>query len=329
MFRVLRYRSVSAEMTIEPSSLDELRDSLAGAGARGEKVSHVNLRALNRVVEHAPQDMTVTVEAGITLARLQSELARQRQWLPIDPPRADTLTIEAALATDASGPRRFGCGTIRDYLIGSKVVVADGRVIKSGGKVVKNVAGYDLAKLFVGSHGSLGVIVEATFKLRPLPEAERFVQTPCESLDQVRLRIESVLDSDVTPVVLDLHNLPSTLDARRPTFSLVAGFAGTAEDVQWQSARTDELGWTEPATLDYEKDFWSGEPVPHRISILPSRLAETVRGLGDVTFVARAGNGVIYWRGGAEPPKNGRPIKLTQRLKDAFDPKCVLPELPP
>ena len=167
-----------------------------------------------------------------TLARLQSELARQRQWLPIDPPRADTLTIEAALATDASGPRRFGCGTIRDYLIGSKVVVADGRVIKSGGKVVKNVAGYDLAKLFVGSHGSLGVIVEATFKLRPLPEAERFVQTPCESLDQVRLRIESVLDSDVTPVVLDLHNLPSTLDARRPTFSLVAGFAGTAEDVQ-------------------------------------------------------------------------------------------------
>ena len=329
LFPLVKCARTSAQMTIEPSSLDELRGEMAAADARGEKVSHINLRALDRVVDHTPEDMTVTVEAGITLARLQSELARRRQWLPIDPPRADTLTVEAALATNASGPRRFGYGVIRDYLIGIKVVFADGRVIKSGGKVVKNVAGYDLAKLFIGSHGSLGVIVEATFKLRPLPEVERFIQARCESLDEARAGIESVLDSDVTPVVLDLHNLSSTLAAGGSSFSLVAGFAGTAEDVRWQSARANELGWSEPATLDYEKNFWSDEPVPHRISVLPSRLVETVRSLGDVPFVARAGNGVIYCRGGAEPPKNGRPIKLTQRLKDAFDPKGILPEPPP
>jgi len=109
-------------------------------------------------------------------------------------------------ADQASGPRRFGYGTIRDYLIGLKVVLADGTLISSGGKVVKNVAGYDLTKLFIGSHGSLGVIVEATFKLRPLPELEKFVQAKCDSLEKADAFIEAVLNSELTPIVVDLHN---------------------------------------------------------------------------------------------------------------------------
>ena len=241
MFPVLRYRSVSAEMTIEPSSLDELRDSLADAGARGEKVSHVNLRALDRVVEHAPQDMTVTVEAGITLARLQSELARQRQWLPIDPPRADTLTIEAALATDASGPRRFGCGTIRDYLIGSKVVVADGRVIKSGGKVVKNVTGYDLTRLWSGTFGTLVAIVEVTLKLTAIPERTVSLVADAdvpEAFETAKLLHASGLPLDALAIVTG--EAASGLGARGDT-ALLVRLTGPAAAVRRLGREVREL----------------------------------------------------------------------------------------
>src|SRR5205085_1278260 len=127
VFIVVQCLSVAAAMTIQPSSLDDLRQFLART--RSEKVSGIDLRDLNRVVAHAPDDMTVTVEAGLALDQLQSELARRRQWLPIDPPNPERLTIGALLATNASGPRRFGYGTIRDYLIGIKVVLSDGRVI--------------------------------------------------------------------------------------------------------------------------------------------------------------------------------------------------------
>src|SRR5262245_30076761 len=154
-------------MILRPASLKELSRGLSHACALGEKIERVDLSALNHVVEHAPQDLTVTVEAGITLLALQSELRKRAQWLPVDPPLAERLTIRELLEENASGPRRFGWGTIRDYLLGIKVTLADGRIIKSGGRVVKNVAGYDLAKLFVGSRGTLGVVAEATFKLRP------------------------------------------------------------------------------------------------------------------------------------------------------------------
>jgi len=311
-------------MTIQPSSLDDLRQILARAC--GAKVSSIDLRDLNRVVAHAPDDMTVTVEAGIALDQLQSELARRRQWLPIDPPNPERLTIGALLATNASGPRRFGYGTIRDYLIGIKAVLSDGRVIQSGGRVVKNVAGYDLAKLFIGSHDTLGVIVEATFKLRPLPEAEQFVQARSESLQDAARMVDALIQAELSPVVLDMH--APARDSRPSTFFIVLGFAGTREDVEWQRARAHELGLTEPATLDHERHFWSGAASARQVSVLPSCLTETVRQLGDLAFVARAGNGVIYYRGGPPPAKEALPVKLMQRVKDEFDPKHILPELP-
>ncbi|HEX4120630.1 MAG TPA: FAD-binding protein, partial [Verrucomicrobiae bacterium] len=98
-------------------------------------------------IEHAPSDMTVTVAADVTLAALQEEIARNGQWLPIDPPAPQNVTIERLLAENLSGPRRFGFGTIRDYTLGIAAILADGRLIHSGGKVVKNVAGYDVQKL--------------------------------------------------------------------------------------------------------------------------------------------------------------------------------------
>jgi FAD/FMN-containing dehydrogenase len=236
---------------------------------------------------------------------------------------ADALRAASA---DGSGPRRYGCGTIRDWMIGIKVALADGRIIKSGGKVVKNVAGYDLGKVFIGSRGSLGLIVEATFKLRPLPETERFVQTRCASLTKAGELIDAVIGSEMTPVVLDLRRL-STLDSRLSPV-LVLGFAGTREEVEWQIEQARGLGLGEAANLDYETEFWSAQPKPQCLSVLPSALVEAIGRLGNVPFVARAGNGVIYYRGGPTPPKNNLPLKLMQRLKDEFDPRHILPDLP-
>ena len=314
-------------MIPKPSNSEQLAQMLAGAFARKEKIDRIELGALTRVVEYTPEDMTITVEAGMTLAALQAELGRHRQWLPLDPPHPERLTISDLINTNASGPRRFGYGTIRDYLIGTKVALADGTVIHSGGKVVKNVAGYDLAKLFIGSQrrGSLGVVLETTFKLRPVPEMESFVHTPCASLDQADKLIEAVFQSEITPVVLDLHKLASS-GAETPT--LVLGFAGTREEVEWQLAKAGELGVKESSSLDYENKFWSDTTPAHRLSVLPSKMVVAIRGLKDAPFIARAGNGVVYHRGAPIQRRNELPLELMRRVKDTYDPNHILPGLP-
>ena len=126
--------------------------------------------ALNRILEYNPADLTITVEAGATLADAQAALREHGQWLPWDPPAPDQATIGGLLAAGASGPLRLGYGTPRDWVLGMRVVLGDGRLVKSGGKVVKNVAGYDTHKVQLGALGTLGVIAEATLKVAPLPE---------------------------------------------------------------------------------------------------------------------------------------------------------------
>ncbi|HJT77552.1 MAG TPA: FAD-binding oxidoreductase, partial [Gemmataceae bacterium] len=171
-----------------PPSVPELGDLVRRAAAQGQALYPlggrtmlglglpparpglgVDLRALDQVIDYPARDMTITVRAGIPLARLAEILAAENQRLPIDVPRADRATLGGALATNASGPRRLGFGTLRDYVIGLSAVNDEGQETKAGGRVVKNVAGYDLCKLFIGSLGTLGVITQATLKLRPLP----------------------------------------------------------------------------------------------------------------------------------------------------------------
>ncbi len=310
-------------MTLQPANLAELTAAILAAAGRGEPVNAVDLRALNRVTEYTPEDMTVTVEAGLTLAGLQARLAPGGQWLPIDPPNPERLTIATLLDTNASGPRRFGYGTIREHLIGLKVVLANGRVIMSGGKVVKNVAGYDLQKLFVGGQGSLGVIVEATFKLRPLPESERFVQANFSSSVAAGALVQSVLDSELTPAVMDWHNLAGG-------HTVLLGFAGSRTEVEWQIALAKELGVHQPATLNHEQQFWgdSSAITPRMISVLPSKLGETIRQLVNTPFVARAGNGVLWHRGETKAISPLSPEPLARRVKAEFDPQHVFPDLP-
>jgi glycolate oxidase FAD binding subunit len=162
----------------------------------------LGLRRLDRILEHEPGDLTVTVETGLPFDTLQAELGKRGQWLSLDAGSAERATVGGTLASDASGPRRHLYGTARDLVIGLTVVLADGSVVRGGGKVVKNVAGYDLPKLFIGSFGTLGVLVEATLKLRPRSDVDRIVVARFDRLAPAGEAARAVLGSDLVPSAL-------------------------------------------------------------------------------------------------------------------------------
>ncbi|NBV25281.1 MAG: FAD-binding oxidoreductase, partial [Proteobacteria bacterium] len=276
-------------MTLQPASLAALSRALAECHAAKRAVAAVDLAALASVREYASEDMTVTAEGGLTLAALQATLATRGQWLPIDPPHPERITIRQLLAENLFGPRRCGFGTVREHLIGLEAVLADGRITHSGGKVVKNVAGYDVLKLFVGARDSLGIISAATFKLRPLPEQELFVSATFPSLAAAWTTVVAVLDSPVTPVVLDLHNLAGD-GSVADIFTVRIGFAGTRAEVAWQQAQTLVFQPLTPPA-DAEAAFWANAAPTHTDSVLPTKLPDALTALGRVPFVARAANG--------------------------------------
>jgi glycolate oxidase FAD binding subunit len=160
------------------------------------------LRGLDRITSHEPGDLVVTVQCGARLSDLQARLAAHRQWLPLDPPYAEA-TIGGILATNSSGPRRFGYGTMRDHLIGLRVVDGRGVVTRSGGRVVKNVTGYDLHKLHIGAFGTLGVITEANFKVRPLPPVSVALVFQTESFEAAHALLLEIYGLPLGPVALE------------------------------------------------------------------------------------------------------------------------------
>jgi glycolate dehydrogenase FAD-binding subunit len=194
----------------------------------------LDMRTLNRVLAHEHGDMTATVEAGATLADLNRTLAEHGQWLPLDPPHADTATIGGILATNDSGPLRHRFGTPRDLLIGIQLATTDGTLANAGGRVVKNVAGYDLGKLVTGSFGGLAAIVSATFKLSPLPAASKTLRLEVGDPGVLAELVQKVLASQLEPiafeflssrsasanstttVLLRFSSLPAVVDAQVP-----------------------------------------------------------------------------------------------------------------
>ncbi|HXJ77359.1 MAG TPA: FAD-binding oxidoreductase [Candidatus Methylomirabilis sp.] len=207
-----------------------------GIGAPPKGVGIVlGLKRLNRVLEHEPGDLTATVEAGITLDALQAHLGHRGQWLSLDPSSSDRATLGGILASNAAGPRRHLYGTCRDLLIGVTVVGADGTLIRGGGKVVKNVAGYDLPKLFIGSFGTLGVLVEATLRLRPRPDEDRLVVARFERLADAGAAARAVMASDLIPSALELLE-DGALRALGlgDGAALLFGVDGIRDQVEWQ-----------------------------------------------------------------------------------------------
>jgi len=254
------------------------------------------------------------------MGAFQAALGGRGQWMSLDPADADRATVGGVLATNAFGPRRHLYGAARDLLIGVTVVTADGAVVRGGGKVVKNVAGYDLPKLFVGSYGTLGVIVEATVKLRPLPDHEQLQAVRFERLKDTGVAVKAIMGSDLIPSAIELLDATAAssagLAADTPAGGavLVVGFDGPREQVAWQCAELARilvpLGGRQPRTL--EAEAWSrlaaapGTALPATaavmtFSVVPSLVAETMdqgagiaraRGLHS-TWAAHAGVGAV------------------------------------
>jgi glycolate oxidase FAD binding subunit len=164
------------------------------------------LRDLNRTTYYEPDDLVVSVEPGMSLGTLQQMLSERRLWLPLDPAGGDRATIGGILAANSAGPLRLRYGGPRDTVLGMKIATTDGKIVKTGGRVVKNVAGYDLAKLLIGSYGTLGVIVEATFKLYPQIAARATWTIEIDSLARAREFRRRLLASPLRPLRAVLLN---------------------------------------------------------------------------------------------------------------------------
>jgi glycolate oxidase FAD binding subunit len=199
----------------------------------------VDTRRMDRVLEHAAGDQVVSVQAGIRLDELAKVLATAAQRLALDAPSGSDGTSDSVgglIATGVAGPLRYRYGSPRDLLIGITVVRADGTVAKSGGKVVKNVAGYDIGKLFAGSLGTLGLITEATFRLHPLPEAAAWVALDCPDSATAASAVRAVADSPLAPSAIEL----SWASATAP-ISVSALIEGDADSVAGRVDRLREL----------------------------------------------------------------------------------------
>jgi glycolate oxidase FAD binding subunit len=218
----------------------------------------LSLERLNQVVEYVPTDMTITVQAGMRFADLQALTAAHSQTVPLDPARASAATIGGIVATAVSGPRRAAYGAVRDLLLGCRIALTDGRVIQAGGKVVKNVAGYDIAKLMAGSFGTLGVITEVSLKLRPLPADTRTLVFGFASLEEALAASAKILASELLPAALVvLTPRASGRLGALGAFALAAALEETPENNAYQAGRLAQIaGGAATLTGDAERLFW-------------------------------------------------------------------------
>ena len=293
------------------SSVEEASAALAAAHADGRRLrigADLTTEGLDRILEHDPGDLTCTVEAGVRLSQLQAALAATGQRLSLDPP--GNPTIGALLARNASGPLRHRFGAPRDLVLGASLVLGDGTIASAGGKVVKNVAGYDLARLVCGSEGRLALIVRASFRLHPLPKASRTIVVETDDAPRV---VATLLRSQVQP---------SALDVLHPGRVLVR-FEGSERAVDAQAAAVLDLtGGIESDDAPWDEARARQAAAQGRLRFAPGGLAEALAGLGDA--IARPTAGIAYTarRTVETDPVPGQ--ALVDRIAAELDPRGVL-----
>jgi glycolate dehydrogenase FAD-binding subunit len=281
----------------------------------------ISLSNLNRLVDYPARDMTITVEAGMAVDSLAATLAAERQWLPVETPQSGSATLGGLVATAFSGPRRYGYGTMRDYVIGVTAVDGRGKTFHAGGRVVKNVAGYDFCKLLTGSLGTLGVIAQVTLKIRPLPECSAFLVCDLHDFETAERLLAAIVDSATTPAAVELlfgplwreHASLGVLTAGA-IGRLAVGLEGSAAEVEWMlaqlAAEWRALGVAAPHSLGDESaaGLWrdlcefpaAAAPLVLKSSVLPSRTVHFVRSVLQIdpqaSLQAHAGNGIVIAR---------------------------------
>ncbi|RLS42862.1 MAG: FAD-binding oxidoreductase [Planctomycetota bacterium] len=304
------------------------------------------------VVDYPARDMTITVGAGMSLGELQKILHQENQQLPVDV-ADNSITIGQMVADDISGPRQFGYGTLRDYVIGIEAVDGTGRVFHAGGRVVKNVAGYDLCRLLVGSRGKLGTITQLTFKLKPLPVQQGLLVAGFRSLRDLESALERLNLTATTPVIMDVISrfaaarliatafpkLVQTDKFSDTAAILVLGFEGPAVSCQWQCGiLKDELQgtavWTDASgisnaaghldvfgvycqTAQAASLATADVPWMAKISTLPSRVVSAINVMQEAgcEVFGRAGSGTLIVRPAANALQDGRVTDESQAFQ--------------
>jgi len=297
---------------------------------------NIDTSRLNRIIEHEPADLIAVAQAGVPLTTFNETLAANGQWLPLDPPNDGRATLGGIVATGLGGPQQFGYGRPRGSVIGMTVVLADGSVIKAGGRVVKNVAGYDLCKLFTGSYGSLGIITELIFKLRPRPAREATI-IATGSIKQLLTAGRSILDARLFPVAVELLSTAfgSCIGvANDGAEVLLIRFAGNEKGVDYQldqalvQLKKSAIKSTE--ILADDAPLWqklSAAPIEQppsvEVRVLPTRLEESLRSIGASLWQAGIADGRIRATDASSP---ARPAldPLSQRVKQQLDPFNLL-----
>ncbi|HEY1376369.1 MAG TPA: FAD-binding oxidoreductase [Gemmataceae bacterium] len=272
----------------------------------------VDLRALDQVIDFPARDMTITVGAGITIAKLNEITRAEGLHLPIDVPDADRATLGGAIACNVSGPRRYGYGTFRDYVLGITTVNDRGELVSAGGRVVKNVAGYDLMKLHTGALGTLGVIAQVTLRLRPVAEERAILAGSNGDIARLGPVLDRLSQTQTRPTVVDFGWNPGVKADGHPKptragFALFLGFDGGREAVAWQAEQIQR------ELAEYELDFTitpadrvdaqlaraanpPDAPLRFRVSLPPSKIAPFCEQVSDLPIIdlrGQAGSGVV------------------------------------
>jgi glycolate oxidase FAD binding subunit len=310
---------------LAPSNSAELAEALRAAASAGQTIAlagnstkrrmagpiepaevTISTLSLRGLIQYEPQDLTVSVAAGLAWRELTRMLAENRQMVPLDPPFAEDATVGGVVAANCSGPRRRLYGTARDLVIGMQFATLEGKLVQSGGMVVKNVAGLDMAKLMIGSFGTLAAIAVVNFKLQPMPQVERSFLLPFPSLTAAIAARNQILRSQLQPSAIDLLNPGAAATLGNSTWLLALRAGGNAAAVDRYEREFAPLTEGHAFENDRQETLWR-----HIENFTPSFLAKHQDGavvrasctLKDSEAVmkswsgpalARAGNGVCY-----------------------------------
>jgi len=299
----------------------------------------LSTRRLTQSIQHFAGDLVATLPAGVTLAEANAALGRERQWLPLDPPHADRATIGGIVAANDSGPRRQQYGAPRDLIIGVEVALADGRVARAGGRVVKNVAGYDLSRLLCGSFGALGVITSATFKLTPMPPASTTLVVTPRDLAHAQALTAAIAAAPLTPTALEVALFPLRLLVRfETTAQAAARQSAIARELAERGGAATEALEAHPETQawsDHEAAVWGGGGTIVKISVLPTEMAATLGELSsassnrmEVAAIGRSALGVFYARLDGDPAQQAAILTALRRRAAARQGSVVVLDAP-
>jgi glycolate oxidase FAD binding subunit len=338
---------------MRPESPEELASALGAAAAKKQTITlggrfsknkmggpiepsdlTISTAGLARVLSYEPKDLTISVEAGMPYAELSRLLAENRQMVPLDPPFADLATVGGVVASNSSGPRRRLYGTARDLVIGMTFATLEGKLVKSGGMVVKNVAGLDMGKLMIGSLGTLAAIAVVNFKVQPMPQVERLFLLSFDTLEAAVAARDKILKSVLQPASIDLLNPLAAQVLGWGGYILAVQAGGNAAVIERYERELGELGSIrigDAAAARSIQDFTQQFLAAHesgavaRVSCTLSQIREAIEAI-HAPVLARAGTGVCY----AYFDKAEAAAELVGRTRNAiieFAPEARKPKL--